>query len=167
MIQLPFGPARKTKAAMWILRTVATLVVCLLAATGCRSVDEVGSGSFAVVQVEGHSEADIAAALARTFAADGYQGGMVRQGEMLFEKFASRGTSLSREGFSNAFYGAKTVNRVRVSISSQGGGKHRVECQAFMVTGGSDPFFQSEQPIAHMRRAPYQALLNKAAGELD
>ncbi len=148
------------------LISLAALLAFLLTLAGCRSVSEVGTGSFASVLIQGHSESEIAAATVKVFAADGYQGGMVRQGEFVFEKLASRGTSLSREGFADAYYGQRTINRVRLDITSLAGGKHRVECMAYMVTGGSDPFFQSEVPLARIRRTPYQALLNQVAREL-
>lgn len=148
------------------LISLAALLFFVLTVAGCRSTSEIGTGSFASVLIEGHSESEIAAATVKVFAADGYQGGMVRQGEFVFEKLASRGTSFSREGFADAYYGQRTINRVRIEITSLAGGKHRVEGTAYMVTGGSDPFFQSEVPLAHIRRAPYQALLNKVAREL-
>jgi hypothetical protein len=166
MPQTQVGTVHAIKNLSWQLILLTAVLAFILAAAGCRSTSDAGTGSFASVLIEGHSASEVADAVVKVFAADGYQGGMVRQGEFVFEKFASRGTSFSREGFANAYYGQRTINRVRLNIISLAGGKHRVECTAYMVTGGSDPFFQSEVPLAHIRRAPYQALLNKVAKEL-
>ena len=144
--------------------TVLAALTCLwlaLAGTGCRSRTEPGSASFASVTIQNHSEAEIAAATAQVFGADGYRGGLSGSGQMIFEKEASRGTSFAREGIAGGLYGAQTINRVRVEIVPLAGGQHRLQCKAFMVTGGSDPFFQSEVPLANIRSGPYQSLLNK------
>jgi hypothetical protein len=109
---------------------------------------------------------EIAAATAQVFAADGYRGGLTGSGQMVFEKEASRATSISREGIVGTHYGTQTINRVRAEVVSQGGGTYRLQCKAFMVTGGSDPFFQDEVPLANLRSGPYQLLLNKVKSRL-
>ena len=101
------------------------------------------------------------------FGADGYAGGASGPGKMVFEKAASRGTSFAREGLVAAGYGAQTINRVRVEIVTMADNSHRLDCQAFMVTGGSDPFFQNEVPVAHARSGPYQSLLEKVKKQLN
>jgi hypothetical protein len=126
-----------------------------------------GSSSFASVTIDTYSEAQIAEATARVFASNGYRGGRTRSNQLVFEKEASRGTSMSREGIAAASYGAQTINRVRVEIVPVADGQHRLQCKAFMVTGGSDPFFQDEVPLAHVRRGPYQSMLNDVAKQLQ
>ena len=143
--------------------------MCLLlalAGTGCRSLGEPASASFASVTIQNHSEEEIAAATAQVFGADGYRGGKSGSGQMVFEKGASRATTLSREGLVATHYGAQTINRVRVEIVSLSGGQFRLQCTAFMVTGGSDTFFQDEVPLANIRSGPYQSLLNQVAKQL-
>jgi hypothetical protein len=141
-------------------------LLLLLAGAGCGSLGGPGSAGFASVTIKNHSEAEIAAATAQVFGADGYRGGRGGSGQMVFEKGASRATSLSREGVVGTAYGAQTINRVRVEIVSLSGGQYRLQCKAFMVTGGSDPFFQDEVPLANIRSGPYQSLLNKVAKQL-
>jgi hypothetical protein len=85
---------------------------------------------------------------------------------MVFEKEASKATSYSREGLAGAYYGVRTINRVRAEIVPLATDTYRLQCQAFMVTGGSDPFFQDEVPMTAIRRRPYQSLLNKVAKQL-
>jgi hypothetical protein len=138
----------------------------LLAGPGCRSLNGPGSASFASVTIENHSAAEITAATTRVFAANGYRGGPSAAQRMVFDKEASRATSLSREGVVGTQAGAQTINRVRVDLISLTGGQYRLQCQAYMVTGGSDPFFQDEVPLAHIRRRPYQSLLDQVAKEL-
>ena len=138
----------------------------VLALTGCGSLSGSGSGGFASVTIPGHSADEIASATAQVFGADGYTGGANVSGKMVFEKAASRGTSFAREGLVNAGYGAQTINRVRVEIVALADNSHRLECKAFMVTGGSDPFFQNEVPLAQARSGPYQSLLDKVKKQL-
>jgi hypothetical protein len=144
--------------------------ICLflaLVSPGCHSVSGPGSASFASVTIQKHSSEEIAAATAQVFGADGYRGGMTGSGQMVFEKEASRGTTFAREGLVATSYGAQTINRVRVEIVPLAGGTYTLQCRAFMVTGGSDPFFQDEVPVTNIRSGPYQSLLNKVAKRLQ
>lgn len=141
-------------------------LLLLLAGTGCRSLTEPGSASFASVTIKNHTTEEITRVTAQVFNADGYRGGMNSSGQMVFEKEASRMTSLAREGMVNSYYGANTINRVRVDVEPLGSGTYRVEGKAYMVTGGSDPFFQDEVPVTNIRRGPYQSLLDKVADQL-
>jgi len=148
----------KFPKALWLLFA--------LFMAACHSVSGPGSASFASVTIQNHSAAEIAAVAAQVFGADGYRGGMIGPGQLVFEKEASRLTTFAREGIVNTTSGAQTINRVRAEIVPLSGGSFRLQCNAYMVTGGSDPFFQEEDPIAHIRSAPYQSLLNKVASQL-
>ncbi len=140
-------------------------IFLVVAGSGCQSTS--GGNSFASVTINNRSAEEIQSATAQVFAEDGYRGGPTGSGGMVFEKLASRGTSISREGLVGAAYGAQTINRVRVDILQLAEGKHILECKAFMVTGGSDPFFQNEVPLTGLRSGPYQSLLNKVAKKLN
>jgi len=85
---------------------------------------------------------------------------------MVFEKETSRATSFSREGLVETYYGAQTINRVRVEIVALSDGSFRLQCKAYMVSGGSDPFFQDEVPLANLRSGPYKLLLHKVSQQL-
>lgn len=158
---------KQNHSRSWFL--LALLPLCLgvlLLGAGCNSLSGSGSSSFASVTIENKSMEDITAATLKVFGADGYRGGASSPGKLVFEKEASRATSFAREGVAAGYYGATTINRVRVDITSLAGGTYRVACKAFMVTGGSDPFFQDEVPVTNIRSGPYQSLLNKVAKAL-
>ena len=138
----------------------------VLASPGCGSLSGPGSASFASVTIKNHSVQEIAAACSKVFGADGYRGGVSGPGQMVFEKETSRATSFSREGLVDTYYGAQTINRVRVEIVPLSDGSNRLQCKAFMVTGGSDPFFQNEVPLANLRSGPYKLLLHKVSKQL-
>jgi hypothetical protein len=138
-----------------------------LAVSGCSSPSGSGSGSFAAVTIQEHSVDQIAAATAQVFGAAGYAGGADGPGKMVFEKAASRATSFAREGLVAAGYGAQTINRVRIEIVTLADNSRRLECKAYMVTGGSDPFFQNEVPVTRARSGPYQSLLEKVKKQLN
>jgi hypothetical protein len=42
----------------------------------------------------------------------------------------------------------------------------RLQGKAYMLTGGSDPVFQDEVPLAKARKGPYQSLLKKVQKQL-
>jgi hypothetical protein len=158
----PFGSAMP----LIKLLAIAGLLLTLLA-TGCGTLSGPGSASFASVTIPNHSPEEIAAVTAQVFAADGYAGGVSGPGQMVFEKETSRGTTMMREGVFAAQGGAQTINRVRAEIVRLSDREYRLQCQAYMVTGGSDPFFQDETALAHVRSLPYQSLLNKVKEQLQ
>lgn len=86
---------------------------------------------------------------------------------MVFEKEASQGTTLAREGLLAAHYGAQTINRVKVESVPLNEGAFRLQCKACLVKGGTDGFFQDEVPLANLRSGPYQALLDKVKQQLN
>jgi hypothetical protein len=141
-------------------------LLATLAGPGCRSASEPGSTGFASVTIQNHTAQEIAATTARVFGANGYRGGASGPGQMVFEKPASRATSISREGLVGAYYGNQTINRVRVEIVQLAGGTYSLQGKAFMVTGGSDPFFQDEVPLSYARSGPYQSLLKEVQKQL-
>jgi hypothetical protein len=149
------------------LAAVSLCVLLILFGAGCTSLSGPGSASFASVTIADRTQDQIVAAATQVFTADGYFGGQNGPGRMVFEREASRGTTLAREGFMNTQAGAQTINRVRAEIVPLGGNQFRLQCKAYMVTGGSDPFFQEESALSHMRRLPYQNLLDKVKKQLE
>jgi hypothetical protein len=137
-----------------------------LATTGCRSLSGPGSASFASVTIPDRSAIDIANATTQVFGEDGYQGGIVGPGRMLFEKEASRGTTLSRQGLVATHEGARSLNRVKVEIVPLSDGSHRLQCEAFVVSGAGDSFAEEEVRLTNVRSGPYQSLLNKVKKQL-
>ena len=146
---------------------ISSICLCLvLSGTGCGSLGGPASASFASVTIQNHSLEDIVGATIKVFGADGYTGGMSGPGKMVFEKGASRATTLSREGLVATQYGAQTVNRVRVEIDSMSGGSaYRLQCQAYVVRDAG-ALLEDEVRLTNVRRAPYQSLLNKVKKQL-
>jgi hypothetical protein len=145
---------------------VVTLALLSLMGAGCSSLSGPGSASFASVTIADRTPEEIAATTTQVFVADGYRGGLTKSGQLLFEKEASRATSFAREGLVGAYYGGQTINRVRAEIVPLGHGSYRLQCKAFMVTGGPDPFFQDEVPVTNARSGPYRSLLRKVEKQL-
>jgi hypothetical protein len=141
--------------------------LCLaLAGAGCGSLKGPGSASFASVKIEHHSQEEIIAATSKVFTEDGYTGGLRGPNKMVFEREASRATTISKEGFYGAQSGARVVNRVRVEIVSLGGGSsYRLQCQAYIVRDAG-ALLEDEVRLSNLRSAPYQRLLDKVKKQL-
>jgi hypothetical protein len=137
-----------------------TCLWLLLSGAGCSSVGGAASGSFASVTIQNHSPGEIADATARVFGAEGYMAGPSRAGQLVFQKDASRATTLSQEGLFATQSGARTVNRVRVEIVPLTGGSCRLQCQAYIVRDAGG-LLEDENRLTSLRSAPYQSLLNK------
>jgi hypothetical protein len=153
-----------------ILRNhLSAACVCLglaLLGAGCGSLKGPGSASFASVKIEHHSQEEIVAATAKVFTEDGYTGGLRGQHKMVFEREASRATTLSQSGLYATHMGARTVNRVRLEIVPLGDSStYRVQCQAYVVRDAG-AMLEDEVRLTNLRSAPYQALLNKVKKEL-
>ena len=144
--------------------------ICLwlvLSGAGCGSLGGPGSASFASVTIQNRSLEEVVGATTKVFSADGYTGGVSGPGKMVFQKEASRATTMSREGLLATHYGARTVDRVRVEIDSLGGGtSYRLQCQAYVVRNAGDSMLEDEVRLANLRGAPYQSLLNKVKKQL-
>jgi hypothetical protein len=143
-----------------------TCLWLLLSGAGCGSLGGAASASFASVTIENRSPQEIAGATAKVFGEDGYMGGPGGAGQLVFQKEASRGTTLSREGLIATQSGARTMNRVRVEIVSlSGGSAYRLQCQAYIVRDAG-ALLEDEVRLTNVRSAPYQSLLNKVKKQL-
>jgi hypothetical protein len=139
----------------------------LLAGVGCGSLGGPASASFASVTIQNRSLEEVVGATTKVFSADGYTGGVSGPGKMVFQKEASRATTMSREGLVATHYGARTLDRVRVEIDSLGGGtSYRLQCQAYVVRNAGDSMLEDEVRLTNLRGAPYQSLLNKVKKQL-
>jgi hypothetical protein len=136
----------------------------ILAATGCSTGPSAASATS--VTIDNHTPEEIAAVTTQVFTADGYRAGLNSAKNMVFEKEASRATTFMREGIVDTQAGAQTVIRVRAQVVRLADNKYRLQCQPFMVTGGSDPFFQEESRVSNLRSGPYQSLLDKVKQQL-
>jgi hypothetical protein len=75
-------------------------------------------------------------------------------------------TNLAYEGVVGTHEGAQTLVRVKMDLVNLGSGSYRLQCQAYVVRGAGDAFFEEEQRLANVRSGPYQSLLNKVAKQL-
>jgi hypothetical protein len=159
-------PTSKSPQPGIFLKVALACIAVALMGAGCKSVSGPGSASFASVIIKNQPGELVAKTTAQVFIAHGYRGGMTAAGEMTFEKEASRSTTFAREGLVETYYGAQTINRVRVELIELSEGVIRVQCKAYMVTGGSDAFFQDEVPVSNIRSGPYQSILNDVKSKL-
>ncbi|MCL4181450.1 MAG: hypothetical protein KJ072_27390 [Verrucomicrobia bacterium] len=147
------------------LALLSSLAIFLVSANFV-TLHAASSGGFASVTIKDQTKDDIIVTTAKVFTADGYRSGRSGSGQMVFEKEASRGTTLARDGIAATQSGARTIIRVYAEVIPLQDGEHRLQCKAFMVTGGSDAFFQDEVPLAKARKGPYQSLLKKVQKQL-
>jgi hypothetical protein len=146
---------------------VFSLSVALgLLGSACSSMSGPGYASFASVRIENRSMAEVEATTQQVFGENGYVGGAPISGRMVFEKEGSRATTVAREGFMAAQSGARSIVRVRAQVVRLEGDAYRLQCEAFMVTGAGDSFFEEEHRLTNVRGAPYQRLLNEVARRL-
>jgi hypothetical protein len=118
------------------------------------------------VVIEGKTPEQIHDAAARVFRKDGYEAYQISPVKMVFEREASRLATISRDGLVAAQSGARTLERVRSELVDLGGGSYRLQCEAFMVSGAGDSFFENEVRKTNLRSGPYRSLLNKVEKEL-
>src|SRR6478672_4353987 len=97
-------------AARWL---VFFCLAILLLSTGCSTVSGPASASFASVSIRDASPEQIHNATEKVFTDDGYVATKLGGGLWVFDKEASRLTTLSREGPVATQEGARTIERVR------------------------------------------------------
>jgi hypothetical protein len=135
-----------------------------LFAAGCGSTKP-ASASFASVVIRGHEPAAITKATVAVFQEDGYTA-RAAEGQLIFEKEASRMTNIAYEGLGGAHYGAQTLVRVKVSLVDVGAGAYRLQGQTYIIENAGDTFFTEEHKLKNIRSRPYQALLEAVAARL-
>jgi hypothetical protein len=148
------------------LPAIAAVLSVLLAlgGAGCGATKP-GSASFASVVIRGSAPGDIQKATIEVFQEDGYATGSMGN-QLVFQKEASRMTSMAYEGLIATHEGTLTLVRVKVDLVNLGSGAYRLQCQAYVVKGAGDSFFEEEQRLANVRSGPYQSLLDKVAKRL-
>jgi hypothetical protein len=143
------------------------LAALTLLLTGCASLTGgTDAANFASVTIPNRSAAEIAAAAIQVFGNAGYQGGQTAPGKLVFEKQASVGTTIAREGIAATQRGTRTRERVYVDLVPAGEGATRLQCNASLITGGDDPFFQEKHPVGKSQSGQYQKLLDQVQQQL-
>jgi hypothetical protein len=148
------------------LGILGLLLWCGVLNSGCRSVNGPASTSFASVTLNGPTVEQIRQTTTTVFRENGYQA--LASGEKLvFEREGSLANTLSRDGLLAAQGGARTMVRVRAEVVDLGTGARRLQCQAYMVSGAGDSFFEEEHRVSNLSRRPYQNLLDQVAKRLQ
>ena len=142
----------------------ASIALVAITVTGCH-LGQPAAASFASVTISGKSRGEIRDATIAVFRENGYQVFGSSQG-LTFEKEGSKANSIARDGFVSSHYGAVTIIRVRAELVDLGKGAQRLQCQAYMVSGAGDSFFENESRLANFRGGPYQDLLDEVAKQL-
>jgi hypothetical protein len=155
----------KLKTLNPLLNFLALALACGLVSFGCSSLSKPASASFASVIISGKSAQQITDATMSVFREHGYQGYASQQG-LVFEKEGSKLNSISRDGLVGTHYGAVTIIRVRAELVDMHNESLRLQCQASMVSGAGDAFFENESRLANFRSGPYQDLLDEVAKRL-
>lgn len=150
--------------AIGFSRGAALFCGLLLFITGCGATKP-ASASFASVIISGQEPEAITKTTVAVFQEDGYAASAA-DGQLIFDKEASRMTNVAYEGLVGSHYGAQTLVRVKVSLVDLGAGAHRLQCQAYVVKDAGDAFFAEEQKLANVRSRPYQNLLDEVASRL-
>jgi hypothetical protein len=165
------GSQRLVKSRLGHLRNqlaqfhVFALMLVLVLASGCR-VTQPASASFASVEIKDRTPQQICETAATVFEEDGYRVAALSPDNMVFQKEGTRGQSMMHGGFVDTYYGAVVVVRVRAQLEPVGPDTYRLQCQAYMVRGAGDSFFEDEKRLINAKRMPYQMLLNKVASKL-
>ena len=142
-----------------LLKFLSLTLACGLAGAGCH-LGQPASASFASVTISGKSAGEIRDATIAVFRENGYQVFASSHG-LTFEKEGTKANSISRDGLVGSHYGAVTIIRVRAELVDLGNGAQRLQCQAYMVSGAGDAFFEDEHRLANLRSGPYQDLLDE------
>jgi hypothetical protein len=150
-------PTMKKLSAL--LKFLSLALACGLIGAGCH-LGQPASASFASVTISGKSAGEIRDATIAVFRENGYQVFASSQG-LTFEKEGTKGNSIAYDGFVGSHYGAVTIIRVRAELVDLGNGAQRLQCQAYMVSGAGDAFFEDEHRLANLRSGPYQDLLDE------
>lgn len=137
-----------------------TVLLIALAGAGCGSLGNTSPGSFASVTIYNHSIDEIKEMTIRAFKEKGYAPGAPASEMLVFERNASGLTTVARDGLVAADAGARTVDRVKVQWNDVDSGGWRVYCQAYLVSGAGDSFFEEEHRLGNMRSRPYQEILD-------
>ena len=143
-----------------------SLALMAIAFTGCH-LGQPASASFASVTLKGKDPGQIRDTAVAVFREEGYRAITTTPGKLVFEKEGTTGNTISRDGLVAAQAGAVTIVRVRAEVVDLGSGSQRLQCQAYMVSGAGDSFFEEEHRLANIRSRPYQKLLDEVAKRLN
>jgi hypothetical protein len=144
----------------------AGIALAAIVVTGCSSMGQPASASFASVQFSGKSAKEIRDTTMAVFREESFRVFIADSGQLVFDREGSRANAVARNGLVAAQAGSVTVVRVRADVVELAPATHRLHCQAYMVTDADDAFFEQEDRLANFRSGPYQKLLDEVARRL-
>ena len=145
----------------------SSVALCSALLTACSSTGKPASASFASVVIQNRSLSEIASATTAVFQTEGYtRYGGAADGEMTFEREASKGKQMAYSGLGGSYYDEAVNERIRAEIVSLGADSYRLQCKAYIIRSADSAFHQEEVPLSNLRSRPYQKLLNQVAERL-
>jgi hypothetical protein len=160
-VQMNSSSGRLTRFLNW-----TGLLVILAAFAGCSSLDKPSSASFASVVIINHTPAQIKANATIVFEQYGYQLVGKIGDDLVFQRDATRGETISYAGLVGAHEGAMIVMRVRVNVLQKDANSYWLSCKAFAVSNPGQPVFENSTPLFHFQNGPYQKLLDQVLADL-
>jgi hypothetical protein len=137
------------------------LSILVVAGAGCQSTGKSDSSSFASVIIHGNTPGQIKPVALEVFQADGYQ---LDRADLYKLEFAKLGSHWDNFAYGN-WIDSSTWVRVKLEIVPVPTTSCRVQCRAFVVRDkGSST--EEEIALSHMKRKPFQKLLDKIAAQL-
>ena len=153
IVAAPQWPSR----CVWLILSLAALTL-----SGCRSLDQPVSASFASVAIANRSVDEIRTATTAVFAEAGYQNFSLSGDTLVFEKEGTRKNQIAHGGW---IQDSPVRERVRAEIVFFNDSTHRLQCRAYMVLDAGSRI-EEEKRLADFRSGPYQKLLNQVAARL-
>jgi len=136
------------------------LLACLSAQVGCQSPAASRSDALVSMTIVSPHPTRVRLAVVKVFEAEHFEGKSVFDPEMVFERRRSLGDSLLRGGLLSG----KTIERVRVRVTSVGPETYQLDCRAFTVQYPGDRVMEEEFRIR--RKGPYEELLERVRAQV-
>jgi hypothetical protein len=137
-------------------------MVCVLGLVGCQSARQPGTNSHAAVTIKGRTDQEIRQVVRAVMAEDGYS--FVTEGHdfMGFQRPGSRGDAIKWGGW----YGEGVVVRAKLKMSTLADESRLLQLDMYAVRDAGDSFFEEENRMMMLNKAPYRALLRKVETQL-
>lgn len=154
--------ARFNLSATW---TCLLVVIATIFVSGCKSLDQPASASFAWVTIANQTPDQIRQATDKVFANAGYESVKLPDGTQVYEREATKRERIAYAGFAGAQEGEHTIARVRMGLKPQGTA-YLLDCKAYVITSPGDFVNEKSHALFGFQSKPYQKLLNDVRDNL-
>ena len=137
--------------------TLSLLLACCMS-TACLGILHGRAKGMAYIEIDGTTQAGVAAAAKKVFLDDAYELVQEKPGELVFEKPGSRMTDLAYGGIMDE--DGVWVKAV-VTIQEKKGGLCLVSCDAYTVRDRNDAFFRQESRVLRPFGKEHQRMLRQ------